>query len=74
MPEAKRSVYGTDNYEWNHYKKPKGEVCDFSKHEYFFKKFRYSLIMPTKNNVTVNPFLPMAQNNEPGSQPIDSLY
>ena len=30
--------------------------------------------MPTKNNVTVNPLLPMAQNNEPGSQPIDSLY
>ena len=30
--------------------------------------------MPTKNNVSVNPFLPMAQNYEPGSQPIDGLY
>ena len=64
LPEATRSVYGTDNYEWNNYNKPKGEVCDFSQHDYFLKIF----------NVTVNPFLPMAQNYEPGSQPINGLY
>ena len=74
MPEAMHSVYRTDNYEWNHYNKPKGEVCNFSQHDYFLKSFRYSLLMSTKRNVIVNPFLSMVQNYEPGSQPLDGLY
>ena len=28
-----RQFYGTDNYEWNHYKLPKGEICDVSRDE-----------------------------------------
>ena len=47
MPEAMRSVYRTDNYEWNHYNKPKGEVCNFSQHDYFLKSFRYTNVYQT---------------------------
>ena len=63
-----------DNYEWNHYNRPKVEVCNFSKDINFLENFRYTLLTPTKNNEILNSFLPMAQNYEPGSQPIDSLY
>ena len=74
MPEAKRLVYGMDNYEWNHYNRPKGEVCNFSKDINFLESFKYTLLTPTKNNEKLNSFLPMAQNYEPGLQPIDGLY
>ena len=72
MSEAMHLVYGTDNYEWNQNNKPKGEVCNFSKGLHFSESFRYTL--PVKNNMRLNPFLPMAQNYEPGLQPIDGLY
>ena len=29
IPDSMLPVYGTDNYEWHHYEKPKGDVCDF---------------------------------------------
>ena len=29
IPEGMLPVCGTDNYEWNHYEKPKGDVCEF---------------------------------------------
>ena len=29
--EAMRNVYGADNYEWNHYKLPAGEIYEFPK-------------------------------------------
>ena len=31
IPEATRPFHGTDNYEWNHYKRPTGEVFEILK-------------------------------------------
>ena len=39
IPETMRQFYGTDNYEWNNYKLPKGEVCDFSERQIISTKF-----------------------------------
>ena len=40
IPERMRSFYGTDNYEWNYYKRPEGEVYRLPKvevHEIIFR-------------------------------------
>ena len=40
IPERMRSFYGTDNYEWNYYKLPEGEVYRLPKvevHEIIFR-------------------------------------
>ena len=54
--------YGTDNYEWNHYKLPKGEICDVSRDESFIRIFLHSLYMSSEKYVSVNMFLPMSKN------------
>ena len=56
-PERMQAIYGTDNYEWNHYKLPTGQVYDFLKQEVFMKRFLDTLYMATKDNETINNFL-----------------
>ena len=56
------SSYGTDNYEWNHYKLPEGKVYKFPKVEKYMKLFLDSLFMATKDNASINKFLPLFQN------------
>ena len=62
IPEAMRSVYGTDKNEWNHYKPPTSEVFDFPKKEVFMRRFLDTLFMATKDNKCVNSFSPLHQN------------
>ena len=62
IPERMRSFYGTDNYEWNHYKLPDGEVYEFPKVGKYMKLFLDSLFMTTKDNVSINRFLLLSQN------------
>ena len=62
IPEGMLPVYGTDNYEWNHYEQPKGDVCEFRGDSSHLSFFLYSLYKPTKNNADIKNFLPMAKN------------
>ena len=39
IPERMRTFYGTDHYEWNHYKRPTGEACKFQRDDVFIKTF-----------------------------------
>ena len=48
------SSYGTDNYEWNHYKLPEGKVYKFPKVEKYMKLFLDSLFMTTKDNASID--------------------
>ena len=38
-PERMSEFYGTDDYEWNHYKLPTGNVYEFPNDKFFIKKF-----------------------------------
>ena len=60
--ERMRSFYGSDNYEWNYYKLPEGEVHKFSKVEKYMKLFLESLFMATKDNASIKKLLPHSQN------------
>ena len=62
IPEGMLPVYGTDNYEWNHYEKPKGDVCKFRGDSSYLSFFLYSLYKPTKNDADIKKLLPMAKN------------
>ena len=62
IPEATRPSYGSDNYEWNHYKRSTCEVFEFPKNEKFMQTFLHSLLMAINNNKKINPFLPMSKN------------
>ena len=55
-------VYGTDNYEWNHNEKPKGDVCDFKGNSSYLASSFYLLYKLIKGNADVKKFLPMAKN------------
>ena len=57
-----QAIYGTDNYEWNHYKLPTGQVYDFLKQKVFMKRFLDTLYIATKDNETINNFLPLSKN------------
>ena len=54
IPERMRSFYGTDDYEWNHYKLPEGEVYKFPKVGNYMKLFLDSLFMTTKDNASID--------------------
>ena len=62
IPDDMRSVYSTDNYEWNHYKLPTGNIYEFPNEKHFMKRFQSSLRMATKDNESVKGFLPLSQN------------
>ena len=62
IPDRMLPVYGTDNYEWNHYKKTKGDVCEFRGGSSYLSSFLYSLYAPTKDNKEIKKFLLMAKN------------
>ena len=62
IPEGTLPVYGTDNYEWNHYEKPKGDVCELRGESSYLSSFLYALYKPTKNNADIKKFLSMAKN------------
>ena len=62
IPERMLAVYGTDNYEWNYYKKSKGSVCEFRGDSSYLSSFLYSLYAPTKNNKEIKKILPMVKN------------
>ena len=62
IPEGMLPVYGTDKYEWNHYEKPKGDVCEFREDSSYLSSFLYSLYKPTKNNADIKKIFPMAKN------------
>ena len=49
-----RSFYGTDNYEWNYYKLPEGDVYEFPKEVKCMKLFIDTLFMATKINGCIN--------------------
>ena len=57
-----RQFYGIDNYEWNHYKLLKEEICDFSRDESFLRNFLHSLYVSSGDNVFTNLFLLMSKN------------
>ena len=48
IPEGMLPVYRTDNYEWNHYEKPKGNVCEFRGDSSYLSSFLYSLFKRTE--------------------------
>ena len=62
IPEAIRSAYGADKYEWNHYKPPNGKVFGFPEKEVFMRRFLDTLFLTTKGNECVNSFLPLYPN------------
>ena len=62
MPKRMHSFHDTDNYGWNHYKLPEGEVYEFPKVEKYMKLFLDSLCMATKGNSSINKFLLLSQN------------
>ena len=71
IPEGVLPVYGTDNYEWNHHEKLRGDVCGFRGDSSYLSSFlisycllffSYSLYKATKNNADIKKFLPMAKN------------
>ena len=39
LPVAMRNVCGMDNYKWNHYKLPTGEIYEFPNTKLFIKRF-----------------------------------
>ena len=43
IPERMQDFYGTDNYEWNHYKLPEGEVYKFPRVNKYMKLFLKTL-------------------------------
>ena len=53
IPERMRSFYGTDDYEWIHYKLPEGEVYKFPKVENYMKLFLDSPFMTTRDNPSI---------------------
>ena len=53
-PEGMHSFYGTDNYEWNHYKLPKGEVYEFPKVEKCMKSFLDNFLWLSKTMLQVH--------------------
>ena len=62
IPERTRFFYGIDNYEWDHYKLPEGEVYKFPKVKKYMKLFLDSLLTATKGNASISMFLPLSQN------------
>ena len=62
MSEKMKSVYGTDEYEWNHYKLPTGNVYEFLNEKHFMRRFLNSQFMAMKDNDSVNGFLPLSKN------------
>ena len=62
ISERIRAIYGTDDHEWNDYKLPTCEVYDFPKQEVFIKRLLDTLYMATKDNETINRFLPLSKN------------
>ena len=54
ISERMHLFYSTDNYEWNHYKLPKGDVYEFPKIDKDMKLFLDTLFMATKNNRCVD--------------------
>ena len=62
IPEGMLPVYGTDNYEWSHYEKPKVDACEFTGDFSYLSSLLYSLYKPTKNNADFRKYLPMAKN------------
>ena len=54
-----RSFYGNDNYKWDHYRLAEGEFYQFPKVEKYMKLFLDSLFMVTKDNESINKFLPL---------------
>ena len=61
MPDDMRVIFGTDEYEWNHYKLPTGSIYEFPNEKHFMKRFHSSLLMATKDNESVNGFLPLSK-------------
>ena len=54
--EAMRNVYGADDYEWNHYKLPAGEIYEFPKvKNYLLRSFKVS-ICPWKTTLLLKVF------------------
>ena len=62
MSDDMRAIYGTDNYEWNHHKLPTDNIYEFPNGSHFMKRFHASLRMATKDNDSVNGFLPLFKN------------
>ena len=54
IPESMRSFYGSEDYEWNYFKLPEGDVYEFPKEDKCMKLFIDTLFMATKINGYIN--------------------
>ena len=50
VTELYRHICGTNDYKWNNYKRPTGEIYEFNEEKYFLFNFRNTLRMSSKNN------------------------
>ena len=80
-PRKYKSIYGSDQHEWNNYRQPTGEVYNFLESDFYLKEFQRSLRIPedTKN---VQSFMYMGEkynralgkDSSKFNQSIDCLY
>ena len=61
MHDEMQVIYSTDEYKWNYYKLPRGSIYEFPNEKHFMKWFHSSLLMATKDNESVNSFLPSSK-------------
>ena len=55
LPEAYKHIYGTDNYEWNNYKRPNDSaIYEIGEEKYFLFNFQESLRIPSKNYTSLH--------------------
>ena len=55
LPEAYKHIYGTDNCEWNNYKRPNDSaIYEFGEEKYFLFNFQESLRIPSKNYTSLH--------------------
>ena len=64
LPEAYKHIYGTDNYEWNNYKRPNdSDIYEFGEKKIFLFDFQESLRIPCKDNQAIFGFSYMEQSS-----------
>ena len=88
LPEVNKHIYGTDNYEWNNFKRPNdSDIYEFGEEKYFLFNFQESLRIrytkDIKNNKVIFGFSYVAQFYLPPNsiettgkkqQALDALY
>ena len=82
LPKAYKHIYGTDNYEWNNYKRPNdSDILEFGEENYFLSNFLKSPWIPSNDNKAIFGFSgtmlstsKQHRKNRKKKQALDGLY